>query len=146
MVNNPYNYKFGATLRTTDGWQYKMTPKSRQVNEVRCDISYRLGKNHVEVRGKNLPSALLGTNGEGLSAELSGCGMLSEFKFEQTPTDPNYQWYAAGNLPFFKNKCVGRAIQSAGGSSNGGCKRSVSGIDDWPGYGDDYKHVFEHPA
>lgn len=147
MVNNPYNYKFGATLRTTDGWQYKMTPKSRQVNEVRCDISFRVGYDHVEVRGKNLPSALLGADGEGLSYELSRCGGLSEFHFEQTPTDPNYQWFAAGNLPqFFLKSCVGRAIQSAGGSSNGGCKRSASSIDDWLGYGDDYRHVFKHPA
>ena len=146
MVNNPYNYKFGATLRTTDGWQYKMTPKSRQVNEVRCDISFRVGYDHVEVRGKNLSSALLGADGEGLSYELSRCGGLSEFKCEQTPTDPKYQWYAAGNLPQLKKSCVGRAIQSAGGSSNGGCKHSASGIGGWSGYGDDYRHVFENPA
>lgn len=40
MVNNPHNYKFGATLRTTDGWQYKMTPWSKQVNEITCDVSH----------------------------------------------------------------------------------------------------------
>jgi hypothetical protein len=146
MVNNPYNYKFGATLRTTDGWQYKMTPKSKQVNEVRCDISYKFGLDHIEVRGKNFPSALFGANGEGLRDELSGCGGLSEFEFEQTPENPDFQWYAAGNLPHLKRKCVGRAIQSAGGSSNGGCKRSASSIDDWPGYSDEYRHVFKHPA
>jgi hypothetical protein len=146
MLNNPYNYKFGATLRTTDGWQFKMTPWSKQINEVTCDISYKVGYNWIEVRGKNLPSALMGANGEGLRKELSGCGGLTGWKFEQTPGDRYYQWYAVGALPFGKKSCVGRAIQSAGGSSNGGCKRDTNSIDDWPGYGDSGRHVFKHPT
>jgi hypothetical protein len=144
MLNNPYNYKFGATLRTTDGWQFKMTPWSKQINEVTCDISYKHGYNSIEVRGKNLPSALMGANGEGLREELSGCGGLTGWKFQQTPDDCCFQWYASGALLFGKKSCVGRAIQSAGGSSNGGCKRDTSSIDDWPGYGDSGRHVFKH--
>lgn len=98
----------------------------------------------IEVRGKNLPSALMGASGEGLREELSGCGGLTGWKFEQTPDDCCYQWYASGALPFGKKSCVGRAIQSAGGSSNGGCKRDTSSIDDWPSYGDSGRHVFKH--
>jgi len=147
MLNNPYNYKFGATLRTTDGWQYRMTPWSRQINDVRCDTSYKAnGNDRIEIRGKNFPSALMGSNGEGLRDELAGCGALTAFEFELTPEDCCFQWYARGDLPTFKKKCVGRAIQSAGGSSTGGCKRDASGIEDWPGYGDSYLHVFKHAS
>lgn len=144
MLNNPYNYKFGATLRTTDGWQYKMTPWSKQVNEVTCNVSDKFFFDGFEVRGKNLPSALMGADGEGLRKELSGCGAMTGWDFEQTPDNCCFQWYASGSLPIGTKSCVGRAIQSAGGSSNGGCKRDTSSIDDWPGYGDSGRHVFKH--
>jgi hypothetical protein len=144
MLNNPYNYKFGAILRTTDGWQYKMTPWSKQINDVKCDASYKTGHNYIEIRGKNFPSAQMGANGEGLRDKLSECTPMWNFHFEQTPDNSKFQWYASCNVDFFLKKCVGGAIQSAGGSSNGGCKRDASGIDDWPGYDDSYRHVFKH--
>lgn len=146
MLNNPHNYKFGATLRTADGWEYKMTPLSKQVNEVTCDISYKFWWDGFEVRGKNFPSALMGANGEGLRKELSGCGAMEGWKFEQTPDDCCYQWYASGKLPIGIKGCVGRAIQSAGGASNGGCKRDICSIEDWPGYGDGDRHTFKQPT
>lgn len=142
MFNNPHNYKFGATLRTTDGWVYKMTPLSKQVNEVDCDISYKFWYDSFEVRGKNVPSALMGADGEGLLKELTGCGLMKSWKFEQTPHDCCYQWYASGDLPIGIEGCVGRAIKSAGGASNGGCKRDTSSVENWPGYGDDSRHIF----
>ena len=150
-LNNPHNYKFGSTLQTADGWKYRMTPLSKQVNEVRCDVSYKMaGHNVVEVRGKNLPDALLGANGEGLLNEMSGCGQVKEWNFEQTPHDCCYSWYASCTLPGGTKSCVGRAIKSAGGSSNGGCrgpgKRDASSIERWPGYGDSGRHIFAHPA
>jgi hypothetical protein len=148
-VNNPHNYKFGSTFTTGDGWEYKMTPLSKQVNEVSCDVSYKFFLDSFEIRGKNFPDAKLGADGEGLEAELSGCGALTKWKFERTPGDCCFQWYASGQLPIGTKACVGRAVQSAGGSGNGNChgagKRQVSGfasIDSWPGYGDDSKHVF----
>ena len=150
-LNNPHNYKFGSTLLTADGWKYRMTPLSEQVNEVGCDVSYKArGYNVFEVRGKNLPDALLGANGEGLLKELSGCGQVKEWNFEQTPDDCCYSWYALGKLPGGTKSCVGRAIKSAGGSSDGGCrgpgKRDPGSIESWPGYGDSDRHVFAHPA
>jgi hypothetical protein len=150
-LNNPHNYKFGSTLLTADGWKYRMTPLSKHVNEVGCDVSYKArGYNVFEVRGKNLPDALLGANGEGLLKKLSGCGQVKEWNFEQTPDDCCYSWYALGRLPGGTKSCVGRAIKSAGGSSNGGCrgpgKRDPGSIESWPGYGDSDRHVFAHPA
>ena len=145
MLNNPHNYKFGATLQTADEWVYKMTPLSKQVNEVTCDISYKFWWDAFEIRGKNVPSALMGADGEGLRKELSGCGAMEEWKFEQTPDDCCYQWYASGRLPIGIKSCVGRAIQSAGGASNGGCKRDADSIESWPGYGDGSRHTFKQP-
>ncbi|KAK6859188.1 hypothetical protein PG995_005041 [Apiospora arundinis] len=156
-VNNPHNYKFGATLTTADGWSYKLEPLSKQINEVSCDVAYKFLWDALEIRGKNLPDAKLGANGEGLRKQLSGCGALNEWKFERTPNDVKFQWYASGRLPIGTKACVGRALQSAGGSGNGNChgagrrrrgrqqprgKRYI-GIEDWPGYGDDSKHVFK---
>jgi hypothetical protein len=149
-LNNPHNYKFGSTF-TSGEWEYKMTPLSKQVNEVNCDVSYKFFFDGFEIRGKNFPDAKLGANGEGLNAELSGCGDLTKWNFERTPDDCCFQWYASGQLPIGTKACVGRAVQSAGGSGNGNChgagKRQLSGsdsIDSWPGYGDDSKHVFKN--
>jgi hypothetical protein len=149
-LNNPHNYKFGSTLKANN-WIYRMRPLAEQVNEVRCDVSWKsYAANGFEVRGKNLPDALLGANGEGLRKELSGCGELTKWNFERTPDNCCFQWYAAGDLPGGTKSCIGRAIRSAGGSSNGGCrgpgKRDTSGIESWPGYGDSGRHVFTHPA
>lgn len=149
-VNNPHNYKFGSTA-TADGWEFKMTPLSKQVNEVNCDVSYKFWYNQVEIRGKNLPDAKLGANGEGLRKEIDGCGAMTKWNFERTPDDCCFQWYAVAHLNIGTKNCVGRAVESAGGSGKGNChgagKRRVNGtnaIDNWPGYGDASKHVFRN--
>lgn len=144
-VNNPHNYKFGSTLTTANGWEYKMTPLSKQVNEINCDVSYKFFYDFFEIRGKNLPDAKFGANGEGLRDELSGCGVLTKWQFERTPDDCCFQWYATGQLPIGTKACVGRAVMSAGGSGKGHCKRflkSPASIDNWPGYGDEGRHIF----
>jgi hypothetical protein len=150
-LNNPHNYKFGSTYTSSDGWEYTMQPLSKQVNEVSCDVSYKFALDYFEIRGKNLPDAKFGANGDGLKTQLSGCGAITKWNFERTPNDVKFQWYATGQLPIGTKACVGRALESAGGSGNGNChgsgKRSVSkrraiGIEDWPGYGDDSKHIF----
>lgn len=153
-INNPHNYKFGSTLTTADGWEYKMTPLSKQVNEVSCDVSYKFLFDLIEIRGKNLPDAKLGANGEGLKVQLSGCGALTQWKFERTPDDVKFQWYAQCHLPIGTKNCVGNALVSAGGSGNGNChgagrrdsvnRRNPIGIEDWPGYSDEYNHVFRN--
>jgi hypothetical protein len=149
-INNPHNYKFGSTFTTGDGWEFKMTPLSKQVNEVNCKVSWKVFFDSFEIRGKNFPDAKLGINGEGLQTELSGCGALTKWKFERASEGDDYQWYAAGQLPVFTKACIGRAIRSAGGSDDDSCKRSgkrqvvgFDSINNWPGYGDDGKHVFK---
>jgi hypothetical protein len=154
-LNNPHNYKFGSTLTTADGWEYKMTPLSQQVNQVSCDAEYKFFFNSFEIRGKNLPDALFGAEGEGLKKQIEGCGALTFWNFERTPDDCCYQWYAAGNLPIGTRACIGRALMSAGSSGLGNCwgigkrqvnnTRQVDSIDSWPGYGDEGRHVFRNP-
>ncbi|KAK6439336.1 hypothetical protein LTR95_004461 [Oleoguttula sp. CCFEE 5521] len=154
-VNNPHNYKFGATLTTAHGWEYKLTPLSGQVNEVSCDVSYRFLWDAVEIRGKNLPDAKLGANGEGLHDALSGCGALTSWNFKRTPDDVKFQWYATCSLPIGTKNCVGHALLAVGGADTGNChgagkrdvgfiKRSEFGVADWPGYDDEDRHVFKH--
>lgn len=145
-LNNPFNYKFGATFTSADGWQYKMQPLTKQVNEVNCDVSYKWAFDGFEIRGKNWPDAQLGVWGEGLLHELRGCGAVTNWKFERTPDDCCFQWYAGGQLPIGTKDCVGRAVMSAGGSGNGNCHSKVvdnkPSIDSWPGYGNEWRHVF----
>ncbi|KAI5863770.1 hypothetical protein GGS23DRAFT_604773 [Durotheca rogersii] len=162
-INNPHNYKFGATFTSADGWEYTMTPLSKQVNEVSCDVSYKFFFDVFEIRGKNLPDAKFGANGEGLKAELSGCGAITKWNFERTPDDAKFQWYASGRLPIGTKNCVGNALVTAGGSGEGNChgagkrmsvtrRRPIDNIEDqpridaWPGYSDAGRHVFKHPA
>ncbi|KAK2603442.1 hypothetical protein QQS21_004393 [Conoideocrella luteorostrata] len=162
--NNPHNYKFGSKFTSADGWVYQMKPQSKQVNEVSCDVSYKFFYDFFEIRGKNLPDAKLGANGDGLKKELQGCGRLTKWHFEQTPHDVKFQWYAKGQLPIGTKKCTGRALESAGGSSKGHChgagRRSTpserrttvraeakrDSIDEWPGYGEDSAHEFSSRA
>jgi hypothetical protein len=121
-VNNPWNYKFGSTLTTGDGWEFAMTPLNKQFNVVNCDVSYKDSFDSFEIRGKNLPWDKFGANGEGLRDGVSGCDGLTQWTFEWTPNDCCFQWYASGHLPIGKKACVGRALESAGGSGKSHCK------------------------
>ena len=56
-----------------------------------------------------------------LQSQIQGCGDLTDWHFKETPTDPNFQWFAYGNLPVGTKACVGRAVVSAGGQSADGC-------------------------
>jgi hypothetical protein len=63
--NNPHDYKFGGTFSSADGRVYKMEPLSKQVDAVACDVSWKVAFDGFEIRGKNLPDAKLGANGDG---------------------------------------------------------------------------------
>jgi hypothetical protein len=74
-------------------------------------------------------------------------------ELERTPDDCCFQWYASDQLPIGTKAYDGRAVQSARGSNECNChgagKRDVTGhnsIDDWPGYGNDSRHVFKNEA
>ncbi|KAL9600250.1 MAG: hypothetical protein Q9219_003294 [cf. Caloplaca sp. 3 TL-2023] len=120
-INNPHNYKFGGTYYAGDGWRFEFDALSKQVNTVTCDVSYKFVLDKFELRGKNVPDAILGANGEGLKQEVKGCGALTGWHFDWTPDDSKYEWYAHGQLPIGTKACVGRALVSAGGSGKGHC-------------------------
>ncbi|KAI4244220.1 MAG: hypothetical protein LQ352_006885 [Teloschistes flavicans] len=113
--NNPHNYKFGGTYYTGDGWRFEFDALATQVNTVHCDVSYKVAFDQFELRGKNVPDAELGENGEGLHREIKGCGAITKWHFEWTPNDSVYEWYASGQLPVGTKACVGRALVSADG-------------------------------
>ena len=123
-LNNPHNYKFGGEYISGDGWDFKVEPTAKKPDEDSCDVSYKFFLDTFEVRGKNFPDAKLGADGGGLKDEIKGCGALTEWSFKWTPNDVKYQWYAKGRLPIGTKSCMGRAVQSAGGSSAGNCHGS----------------------
>jgi hypothetical protein len=90
-----------------------MTPEGAEGDS--CDVSYEFLYDTFEVRGKNWVGNSLGANGEGLEAQIKGCGALTDWSFQWRETDPTYQWYASGNLPIGVKNCVGRAVTTAGG-------------------------------
>ncbi|OIW26935.1 SGNH hydrolase [Coniochaeta ligniaria NRRL 30616] len=167
---NPDNWKFGGTLTTTDGWQYTMTPKSKNVDDVTCDVSYRFFYDRVEIRGRNVPGTghpppSIRDDGTGLLDALRNeCGVVTDWKFDpKTPVDGgDFQWYAAGSLVIGKRSCAGTAIMKAGADRVDNChgagrRRGVGGdggevegrtvyrrasIDKWPGYGGQAMHDF----
>jgi hypothetical protein len=120
-VNNPHNYKFGGTLTTSDGWEYKVDPLAHKENGDTCDVSYKVAYDQFEIRGKNWPDAELGANGEGLRAQISGCDGLLKWNFEWTPSDCCYQWFANGQTLAGKKTCIGHAVKTAGGSTTDNC-------------------------
>ncbi|KAL8881429.1 MAG: hypothetical protein Q9198_001372 [Flavoplaca austrocitrina] len=121
--HNPHNYKFGGTYTdASSGWEFKLEPLALKPTDNTCDVSYKFVENHFEVRVKNFPDAKLGADGEGLKGEIEGCGLLTSWKFEWTPDDPRFQWFAKGKLPIGTKSCVGAATQSAGGKHAGSCK------------------------
>lgn len=120
-TNNPFNYKFGSTYTTPDGWVYAMEPLAVQLDTDNCDVSYKFLFDEFQIRGKNFPNAKLGTDGSGLLAQLKGCGDVTDWGFELTPDDTVYQWYAHGHLPIGVRSCVGRATESAGGTTAANC-------------------------
>jgi hypothetical protein len=121
VLNNLFNYKYGSTLSTVDDWAYTMTPRREQVNEVSCEVSYKFWYDVFEIRGKNLPFAKFGANGEGLYSQLKGCGWVTEWYFAWTPDDAKFQWYASGQLLVGTRNCVANALMTAGGAGNGNC-------------------------
>ena len=124
LLNNPHNYKFGGTLTGSDGWGFKVQPTAKKPTEDICDVSYKFFLDAFEVRGRNFGDAKLGANGEGLKKEIDGCGKVTKWKFEWTPDNVKYQWFASGQLPIGTKSCMGRAVQSAGGTSAGNCHGS----------------------
>ena len=93
------------------------TPTPLGPSQGTCDVSYKFLYDAFQIRGKDWDASKFGDNGAGLKKQLTGCGDLTNWHFELTPNDPNgYQWFASGRLPVFTNKCIGRAIISAGGS------------------------------
>lgn len=80
-----------------------------------CDVSYKFLFDEFEVRGKDWDDNQLGANGEGLMDAIQNCGAITNWNFQWTPDDPNYDWYASGNLPIGVKSCVGSAVVRAGG-------------------------------
>ncbi|KAK9791978.1 hypothetical protein SCARD494_07385 [Seiridium cardinale] len=142
----PHNYKFGSTLTTRDGWEYVMAPRSKQMDEVSCDESYRSFFDSFEIRGKNLPAAKFGAapTARALRAKLVAVEPSPVGALSGCPTMSNCSGCAAGQLPTGAKSCIGSALQSSGSSGPGSCtdagRRSAIatcqpiGIEDWPGY------------
>ena len=86
-----------------------------------CDVSYKVAYDSFEIRGKNLDPTKFGDNGDGLKKQLGGCGKISKWNFQLTPSDPTYAWFANGELPIGVKNCVGRAVVSAGGANAADC-------------------------
>ncbi|KAL8979053.1 MAG: hypothetical protein Q9205_005523 [Flavoplaca limonia] len=121
--NNPHDYKFGGTYYSGDGWKFEFEPLAKQETKVACDMSYKFLYDSFEIRGKNLPDGKFGKDGGGLREELKGCGgWVGKWRFERTPDDPNYEWFASGRVASFQGECVGNALETAGGNEDGNCQ------------------------
>lgn len=95
-----------------------------------CGTWYSFFFDHFEIYGKNFDPKGEDTwsaDGSDLKHEISGCGVITEWKFEHITGDPNgYTWKATGNLPIGEKSCVGNAVLTAGGTgaTKDGCNGS----------------------
>ncbi|ERF76444.1 hypothetical protein EPUS_07324 [Endocarpon pusillum Z07020] len=96
------------------------TPTEEEENNI-CGVWYRIILNHFEIRGENFDPVKFGKDGSGLKKEIKGCGALTKWRFEYTPKDPNFAWFASGQLPIGTKACVGMAVVSADGEGPDGC-------------------------
>ncbi|KAL8868610.1 MAG: hypothetical protein Q9174_004877 [Haloplaca sp. 1 TL-2023] len=119
---NPLDHKFGGQYWAKQGWVYEYKPLNAKIPDQSCDVSFKGVFDGFEIRGKWFPGELLGEDGSGLKSELEGCGAVTNWLFEWTPDDVEFEWFASGQLPFGTKNCVGKATMSAGGSGHGNCK------------------------
>ncbi|EPE35762.1 Metalloproteases (zincins), catalytic [Glarea lozoyensis ATCC 20868] len=123
VVNNPQNHKYGGTFTAGDKWEYSMTPKVRQLTAVDCTIHFDGKGDRFEIRGRNFPSGKLGLNGEGLRKQMGSCKGLFGWKFDWTPDDCCWEWYARGWMIVQVKQCPSHAVRTAGAPSDANCRR-----------------------
>ncbi|KAI0595108.1 hypothetical protein F4775DRAFT_595597 [Biscogniauxia sp. FL1348] len=87
-----------------------------------CDVWYKFFFNEFDVRGRGFKDELLGPalDGAGLRDRINHCGDVTNWGFEYTPDDPDYDWYAWGRTPIGTRSCIGSAVVDIGGSA-GNC-------------------------
>ena len=95
-------------------------PTAGIVDEA-CSYKYQFMLDRFHVSGKNFDRSKMKADGSGLQNAIKGCGAIIDWRFEETQQDPTYQWTTSFNLPVDTSQCVGKALESAGGSGTGGC-------------------------
>jgi hypothetical protein len=53
-----------------------------------------------------------------LQSHIQHCGDVTNWNFQWTPNDANYDWYASGRLPIGTKSCVGSAVVDVGGPNS----------------------------
>ena len=87
-----------------------------------CGVKYHYYWDSFNIQGSYFDPDKLGKDGSGLKKQIKGCGALTKWSFNLTPSNPDYQWSASGNLPIGARSCIGNAVISAGGTSKDKCK------------------------
>ncbi|MCJ1460189.1 hypothetical protein MMC28_010568 [Mycoblastus sanguinarius] len=86
-----------------------------------CNVTYKFVLSKFYVHGANWPYPDFEHVNSALRRQLEGCGAITHWRFDVTPGDPDWQWYAHGNLPVGTSHCVARAVITAGGTNTGKC-------------------------
>ncbi|KAI0195194.1 hypothetical protein EV127DRAFT_477719 [Xylaria flabelliformis] len=74
------------------------------------------------MHGRGLKDADLGTSGSNLLGQLRSChAAVTDWKFDYTPTDNNFDWKASGSVDTFSLQCPGIAIKAVGANDRDGC-------------------------
>lgn len=118
---NPMNWKHGGAMSDNNGVKYTITPTQERPPPPSspqgfCQAQRTWWGYNWDVYGGGFESSDHGTE---LSRQISGCGAVTQFKFDYfTTPDGNKEWHASGTLPLFiSDHCLGAAVASSGGYS-----------------------------
>ena len=126
-VDNPMNWKHGGTIKDNNGVFYMIAPNTQNRPPAppkpvgSCTTKYKGLYTRFEVYGGGWADSAFGSEPNGLHTQIGGCGSITKWKFEYyaSPAPDNTEWHAWGNLPILTSWCVGRAIATSGGFTDG---------------------------
>ena len=85
-----------------------------------CNTAHRIVFDEFDIKGVDFDESKF-QGGDGLKTQISGCGKLTDWKFNGNLNDPTFKWEANGHLPIGTQDCVQSAITSAGGPDHEHC-------------------------
>jgi len=117
------NWKHGGSISDNNGIRYIIAPTQDRPPPPdsprgQCNAAAHMWGYSWDVWGGGFANSDYGQSSGGLSAQISGCGLVTSWHFEyyDPPMPDGVEWYASGTLPLWiSDHCLAKAVRSAGG-------------------------------
>ncbi|KAI0454649.1 hypothetical protein F5B21DRAFT_474573 [Xylaria acuta] len=89
---------------------------------TKCSLNDHFLWQSFVMHGRGLKDAELGGSGIHLLEQMRSChAAVTDWKFDYTPTDNDYDWTASGSVDPFDWQCPGVALKAVGANDRDGC-------------------------